>query len=398
MTTPNENDIRLRPLLGIGLLTRILIDTGTQMFFPFLPIFAAGIGVSTVVLGRLLSIRSLMGLFSPAAAPVVNQRGYRYVLRLGLLVAGLGYLLIGASSNLWLVVPGMILAGIGSYTFIPALQAYLSAYLPYNRRARGLGFVELGWALSGVVGLFLVGEIIARTSWRVPLIGIGAGLIIAGLLYSLMPPARREQTPDGPVDSRPLGARAVAYAHLGEHQRSAWAAILTNGLVIFAALHTFISYGTWLVDAFGLGPSGLGRVALLIGLADLAGASLVTVASDRIGKRRGFIVATGAGVGAFLLLPWLGSMTLPLAIVGLVLARFAFEFSLVGLIPLLSEQAPAQRNKVLALGTTAALLGSSAAGFTGPAAYVRFGLPGLAIPSAIIMALALLVVVVAVRE
>lgn len=398
MTTPTESGVRLRPLLGAGLLTRLLIDTGTQMFFPFLPIIAEGLGISTVTLGRLVSLRSLTGLFAPASAPAVNLRGYRYVLRLGLLVAGVGYLLIGLSSSLWLVAPGMVLAGLGSYTFVPTLQAYLSAYLPYGRRARGLGFVELGWALSGIVGLFLVGEIIALTSWRVPFVGLGVALIVTGLLYSLLPAAHGSGSEQETAEALPLRQRLLAYTYLGERQRSAWAAILTNGLIIFSALHLFISYGTWLSDQFGLGAAELGRVALLLGLADLSGASLVTLASDRFGKRRGFLLGAAAGVVAYLLLPYLGSQTLALAVAGLVLARFLFEFTLVGLIPLLSEQDPAQRNKVLALGTTASLLGGALAGWTGPWAYEQFGLVGLAVPSAVLMFLAGLIMATLVRE
>lgn len=389
---------RLRPVLVIGLLTRILTDTATQMFFPFLPIFAAGLGITAVTMGRLVSLRSLMGLFAPLSAPVVHVRGYRFVLRLGLLAAGLGYLLIGASNNLWLVVPGMMLAGLGSYSFIPTLQAYLSANLPYERRARGLGFVELGWALSGIVGLFLLGELIARTSWRAPFYVVGGGLVAAGLLYSLLPAAHGRASTEPPAERRPLPQRLRDYTHLGDDSWSAWAAILTNFLVIFAAIHTFISYGSWMVDAFGLGPQGLGRVALLLGVADLAGASLVTLASDRMGKRRGFLISSALGVGAFLLLPVMGALTLVPALLGLLLARFAFEFSVVGLIPLLSEQVPNQRNKVLALGATAGLLGSTAAGFTGPWAYARLGLAGLALPSAALLSLAWLLVRQFVRD
>jgi predicted MFS family arabinose efflux permease len=388
----------MRPVLVIGLLTRILTDTATQMFFPFLPIFAAGLGITAVAMGRLVSLRSLMGLFAPLSAPIVNARGYRFVLRLGLLAAGLGYLLIGVSNSVWLVVPGIMLAGLGSYVFVPTLQAYLSANLPYERRARGLGFVELGWALSGIVGLFLLGELIARTSWRAPFFVVGGGLVVAGLLYSLMPAAHGREVAQPPAERPAFGQRVHTYTQLGDNSWSAWAAIFTNFLVIFAALHTFISYGSWMVDAFGLGPAGLGRVALLLGVADLAGASLVTLAGDRIGHRRGFLISSAIGVAAFLLLPVVGGLALAPALLGLLLARFAFEFSIVGLLPLLSEQSPLQRNKVLALGATSGLLGSTVAGFTGPWAYARFGLAGLALPSAVLLSLAGLLVWQFVRD
>lgn len=376
---------RLRRLLGIGLISRILTDTGTQMFFPFLPIFAAGLGITAVAMGRLVSLRSLMGLFAPFSAPVVNRHGFRFVLRLGLIVAGLGYLLIGFSNGLWLVVPGMVLAGLGSYVFVPTLHAYLSANLAYDRRARGLGFVELGWALSGMVGLFLMGELIARTSWRAPFFVVGGGLVVAGLLYGLLPAVHGRAAAEPAAESVPWRQRVRTYTQLGEKQSSTWAALGAYFLIIFAAIHTFISYGSWMVDDYGLGPAGLGRVALLVGVADLAGALLVTLAGDRIGKRRGFLISTAAGAGAFLLLLVLGRSTLALAVVGLLLARFACEFSIVTWIPLLSEQVPAQRNKVLALAATVSLLGSTCAGLTGPWAYARYGLPGLAIPSAALL-------------
>ncbi len=395
---PASPETSVPRLIGAGLTARILIDTGVQMLFPFLPVFAAGLGTTAVTVGRLVSIRSLMGLLAPAASPVTERRGYRFTLRTGLLLAGLGYLLLAASTNLWTAMLAMILAGLGSFTFVPTLQAYLSAYLPYKRRARGLGTVELGWALSGIVGLFLVGELIARTSWRVPPAILGAGLLLMALLYGLLPATPVSARPQADPEARPLAARLSAYMQLGSHGRSAWSAVTVNGLVMLAAMHTFISYGSWLVDSFGLGPAALGRVALTLGIADFIGASLVTLASDRIGKRRSFILATAGGAAAFLLLAWLGGVALTTAVGGLFLARFAFEFSLVSLISLLSEQVPSQRSKVMALATASALIGTAVAGLTGPWAYARFGLVGLALPSAVMMLASCLAVMTAVWE
>ena len=94
---PNDNDISVTRLLGIGLATRLVVDTGVQIFFPFLPIIAQGMGLSTVVLGRLVSLRSLTGLFSPLFGTMADQRGYRFTMRLSLLLAGVGFCAIGLS-------------------------------------------------------------------------------------------------------------------------------------------------------------------------------------------------------------------------------------------------------------------------------------------------------------
>ena len=51
----------------------------------------------------------------------------------------------------WMVVAGMMLAGLGIGIFVPNLQAYVSGKLPYTLRARGLGMIEYSWALTGII-------------------------------------------------------------------------------------------------------------------------------------------------------------------------------------------------------------------------------------------------------
>ena len=62
----------------------------------------------------------------------------------------------------------MLLVGLGSFSFVPTLQAYLSNRLPYQQRARGLGILEYAWALSGIVGLYLVGQLLDMAGWQMP--------------------------------------------------------------------------------------------------------------------------------------------------------------------------------------------------------------------------------------
>lgn len=395
-TAVAAEEVSVRRLLGAGLAARILLDTGVQMFFPFLPIFAQGLGTTAVAMGRLVSLRSITGLLAPLSSPLTARFGYRFVLRLGLVVAALGYFLIGVSGNLWLAAVGMVLAGLGTFSFVPTLQAYLSTYLPYNRRARGLGIIEMGWSLAGIFGLFLVGEIIARTNWRVPLFVVGGALLLAALYYRTLPAAGAGRKARAAV-GQGVGASVRAFMMLGANRRSAWSALLVFGLVLFAGMHLFISYGTWLVDAFGLGPAQLGRVALITGVGDLSGVLLVTLLSDRLGKRRSALLATAASALFFLLLPALGTMIVT-AVGVLFFARMSFEASVVSIIPLLSEQVPAQRSKILALGTSSGLVGSAISGLTGPWAYARFGVWGLALGAAVGIAVACLLLWTQVRE
>lgn len=390
----------VRRLITIGLVTRLLVDTGIQLFFPFLPVVAAGLGSSEIVLGRLVSLRSATGLLAPLFGVLADRRGYRTVMRLGLFLAALGYLAIGASRNLWWVVVGMLLAGLGTFAFVPTIQAYLSARLPYARRARGLGILEYGWALSGMFGLFLVGQLIAVAGWRAPLFLLSGGLFLAWLYYQALPPAQPFPAPSPPTSADqlvPLSTRLRSFFALGENNRSAWSVIITGSLVMFAAMHLYISYGVWLVAEYGLNPAQLGRIAFLVGTADLAASALVSLVSDRLGKRLSVLLGSVSSIVAYTVLPLLNTAVLP-AVLGFVATRLAFEFTLVSNLTLLSEQAPAQRGKSLTLGAAGSLLGAALAGFTGPLAYARFGVWGLGPVAAIVMVGALLMVLGRVRE
>jgi predicted MFS family arabinose efflux permease len=383
-------------LIGIGMGTRFLVDTAKQMFAPFLSIFAAGMGLDIVALGGWLAVRNAVGITAPAFGALADRIGYRRVLQAELLLSAAGMFLIGASHSLWMLALGMVVMGIGSAAFVPTLQAYLSAMLPYNRRARGLGIVEYAWALANIVGLFAMGYVIGLTDWRAPFHILGAGLALSALLFrgeraaGIVP---RSASPD----NRSALARLRDSVSFRANGASAWATIVVMGLLVIAGINVSIVYGAWLQAEYGLRAAALGATALVIGAADLCGSVLVSVAVDRLGKRRSVLGGLWALLVALLLLPFL-NRGLALALGGIALMRFAFEFTIVSLIPLLSEQTPDERGKALSLGAVLGLAGGTIASITGPWAYTHHGVAGLAVISVAAAVMGIVVVVAWVRE
>jgi len=53
-----------------------------QIFNPYLTIFAEGLGVDVILMGRLVSILSAMGILAPVLGAVADRLGYRLVMRL----------------------------------------------------------------------------------------------------------------------------------------------------------------------------------------------------------------------------------------------------------------------------------------------------------------------------
>jgi predicted MFS family arabinose efflux permease len=428
--------LTFRRLVGTGIGTKLLNDTNVQIFNPFLPVIASGVGVDVVMLGRLVGLRNLMGLSAPVGAAIGERHSFRTVVCVSLLVEAVGLGLVGAASGegvgLVLLVLGMVLCGLGIAGFVPSLQAYSSTHLPYERRARGMGMIEYAWALTGIVTLFLAGRLMEATTWRAPFLVLSGLMVVAAIVFARLP---REDHPhdvvpdratiaaeamgdsvtalaldevlagvdrrtagegEGEIAARPATG-ALAFVRLGPGSRSAYAQILAGSLLYFSAFQVLLVHGLWLQDQYGVTAAGLGTVALVFGVFDLAASVSVSLFVDRIGKRRSVLDGMVTGVGAYLLLPVLDT-GLVAAVAGLTLARTVFEFTIVSHFPLLSEQLPAQRGRVLTLATSAGLLCSTAAGFVGPWLYERSGIGAVAVLSAVTMAAAAALVAAFVRE
>lgn len=399
-TTSQQADVSFARVILFGVTAKFAIDTGIQIFNPYLATFAEGLGVDVIVMGRLISLVSAMGIIAPLLGALADRLGYRLVMRLALLSGALGALLTGSSAHLFVAAIGLVLMGIGFAIFAPMLHAYLSAIVPYQQRARGIGMVEYSWALANIVGLSLAGQLIALTNWRLPFFVLSAGMATAWLAYSRLPPvppARKPQRTASLSHRRHWAQRVRAYFDLGPNARSAWASILTGAFNFFASLHIVIVHGVWLAREYGLGPASLGLIALVMGIADLCGSVLVSLISDRVGKRRAVLLGTSGSLLVYLALPML-NVGLATAILSLILLRFAFEFSIVSNISLLSEQVPDQRGKVLTLSAVFYLTSNALVGFTGPWAYTRFGVWGLGPVSAAAVSISLLIIWRWVRE
>jgi predicted MFS family arabinose efflux permease len=393
-------DITFARLLGVSMAARFLVDTGIQTFSPFLPMIAAGLGVDIVTLGRLLSVQNLVGLASPALGAAAERRGYRLVMRFSLLSGALGFLLIGVSRQLALALAGMVLIGLCLAGFIPTLVAYLSARLPYARRARGLGILEYSWALSGIVGMLLVGQLIAVAGWRAPFFIISVGLGLMVILFGLLPATKTEYSQE-PLSGDPIAGswrqRLTGFFDLGAGARSAYSAILASSLNFIALMQFNLAYGAWLSERYGIGPAQLGTVALLLGCFDLCASVSVSLFTDRLGKRRSVLLGAGGGVVGYACLPFFDVGLAP-AVVAFAVTRGFAEFFLVSILSLLSEQAPSQRAKVMTLNVAAMQIGFTIAGFSGPWLYTYYGVSGLAICSTLVLAVGGLVVWLRVRE
>jgi predicted MFS family arabinose efflux permease len=349
---------RLRYQIALFTLARAALNTGHRMVYPFLPTFARGVGVDLEAVALAVTARAGLGLVSPVFGALADRHGRRLTMIAGLLIFATAMVLV----TLWPTYPALfaaiVLAGTSKLLFDPAMQAYIGDRVTYGQRGLALALTEVSWSGAFLVGIPLLGWLIARTdAWQTPFPLLGAGaLLAAALLWRLIPP---DGMAGGEHPTLAGGVRLVL-AH-----RAALAG-LSVGLLISASNETIgIIYGAWMEEAFALKVTALGASAIVIGVAELVGEGAVAGFVDRLGKRRAAAGGIAANAVTCLLLPALDSRV-ETALVGLFLFYLTFEFAIVSSIPLMTELVPGARATLMAANVTAFSAGRMTGALLGP--------------------------------
>ena len=362
--------------------TRFVVNSAVRFVYPFLPAIARGLGIDLTQAGLLLSARWVSGLATPALVRA-SGGGNRRLVVIGLSLFTLGMTVTAASGVFSGALVGFAAVGLAAPTFALAAQSYVSDRVPYHRRARALAVMEITWSLALLLGAPAAGWLIGRLGWQAPfwaLAGVAA-IAVVTVWWAL---ERDTAAPLGATPSLRLDRRAVTVV-------AVMALFLTGGEL------TFVVYGAWLEDRFGLGLLALGAVSSVVGISELTGESATFAFTDRLGKRRSIALGLAVAIVGYLTLAAVEG-TLVVGVGVLAVALLGFEFSIVSWIPLATEVRPMARPRFLAVATMVSALTRAGGAALGPALYARFGLPGNAVASALLNAAALALLVVGLRE
>ena len=332
----------------VFVIVRTIMNTSVRMVYPYLKVFETGLGVDQKMIAIALTSRQLAGVAGPFLASVADSRGRKTGMLLGLLllIAGTGLVIVfpGYASFVLVLVLGLL----GNFVFVASMQAYLGDRVEYERRGFVLGLTELGWSLSFLVAVPLMGWLINQFGWKAPFPVLG-GLSIISFLY--------------------LMARLPADDAHGSSQMSLWRNFgrvfsfppAIAGLVMGASLSASnelinVVFGVWLKDSFAIEIAGLGATAFVIGVSELGGEGLSSLLADRLGKGRAVASGILVYIGCILLLPMLGKSYIG-AIIGLFFIYLTFEFAVVSSMPLMTEVLPKARATLMAVFIASMSLG-----------------------------------------
>lgn len=351
-------------------LVKLAINVSLRAVYPFAPALARGLGIPTLQLTDLIALRNFTGVLSPLFGPLSEQFGRRAIIVVaGLLFAGSSFA-VGIWPSLGVFAAMLILTALAKVIFDPAVYGLMGDAVPYDRRGRFTGFLELSWSGGMFIGAPLTGLLLGLYGWTMPFVFLGGFTLLgSGVLWLVLPADTAVQAVDR-LSLRKMG-------HIVRRSPVVWSVVAFVFSTSLASELVLINFGVWLesqyaieIEAVGqlaFGRSlaflgGIGVVTTVIGIGDAAGELFILFFSDRIGKRR-LVLISGTLLGGTLLMLGVLTTSFWLAMTLVLLLFFFYEVTYVTGLPLFNERLPKARAvmhaMVLAGTASGRLLGGS---------------------------------------
>jgi len=341
-------------------LSRTIVNASLRITYPFLPVFARGLGVEPTTLAMGFSIRAFIGAFGPFLSTVADTHDRKTGILLGVGLFTVGSGVVGVWPTLAGFIVGTSLIVLGNGVFIASLNAYLGDHVPYEKRGRMLAITETSWALAFILVVPVVRILLESFVWMTPFyIFAGIGVLFLLLFLWLLP-----------VNHIPRTKENTLWQNLGR-VFATWPALagLIMGIVFTIANETVnLIFGVWIEDQFGLNFAALTAASVVIGVSELGGEVSAGLWVDRFGKRRMIWLFLGLNSLAAILLP-LTNGSLIGAMVGLGFFYVTFEVVLVSTLTLMTEVLPTARATMLALTVAGFSLGRMLGDVIAPGLY-----------------------------
>jgi DHA1 family tetracycline resistance protein-like MFS transporter len=379
---------RLFPILGITFIDVL----GFSILVPILPYFVRHFGASYVAVGALFAAFAFCQFVSaPLWGNVSDRIGRKRVLVISQIGATLGWTGLAFAPTLAWVFVARIVEGISGGN-ISVTQAYVADRVDVAERSRAFAFVGAAFSAGLVLGPLAGGLLLARYGYRAPFL-LAAALQLVTLAVTLL------YLPED------IAARAetAAAARLSDIPRyfadRSIAPVLVQKLAFSLGLYAWFSVFALVLGAVsGFTPSQISYFFAGFGAASIVFQLFVVGRLvDRVGVRTTSNLGFAAALGFFALVPLMHDR----AVLAIQIVLFAFGLSVANatLATLLTDSAPERvRGTVLGVGSSLEAIAGVSMPIVATAVFATYGAPYSGAISAVFVAVALALGVVAQRR
>ncbi len=310
-----------RATLGTCCLTHVLHDGFSDALYVLLPVWQAEFAFSLTQVGLVKSVFSgSLAAFQIPLGLLAERWGERGPVVAGTVVAGIAFAALGLAGGAVVLVPVLVLVGLGAAVQHPLCSSMVSSAYEGGARRSALGIYNFSGDLGKVVMPGLAALVAGALGWRWATGGIGVfcALAAGGIWVAL---ARLG------VGARPSQARRRRQAGPGGDDGGGWGIREGRGFCVLAAIAVldfavrtaFLTFVPFLLIDKGAGVETVGLALALVFGGGALGKFLCGVLAGRLGIVRTVIISeliTGVGIVLLLPLPLAASLVL-LPVIGL---------------------------------------------------------------------------------
>jgi MFS transporter, DHA1 family, inner membrane transport protein len=348
---------------------RLVINITKRFAYPFVSAIARNFAVPVESIQNVIALSNGTGLLSPILGTISERYGRKPVM-LGLLIMMSLMSFVGAIfSNYGVFILVMFAFGIGKIIYDPTFQSYLGDVVPFNRRARVMGFGELSWAFALVIAAPAVGFLLDTTTMQSVFIFMGIALTLGSIGVWLF----TESDVKSKADRQAIKfiSPVTSFRIISQHPPAIFSLIFAICLTFSHELF-FINYGLWMEQSFDLVLTALGTVTIVIAVAEIVGEFIVITIADRIGTKLTSMSGMLVAAIMFAIIPFL-SFSLPIALFGIFVMFVGIETAIVASFPLFTEILPNARAIMMSANMGAHSLGRVLGAAVGGIIYATTG-------------------------
>jgi MFS family permease len=346
-----------RRTMAVACGAHVLHDGYTDLLYVLLPLWQAEFGLGYAEIGLLRALYvGVMASFQMPAGALAERFGGPLVLGLGTALAGVGYLLAGASIGFALLAVALILGGLGSAVQHPIGAHLVSEAFSGQRSRVALARYNFSGDLGKMAFPAMTAGLLTLMPWRAVTATIGiCGLVAAAAILAVRGLPGRAEKPRKVV--RQPGS--AGWASMGR----GFSLLLAIAMIDSATRMGFLTFLPFLLKSKGADLPMIGVALTLV----FAGGAAGKLACGWLGVRLGVVWATfvtegltAAGILALLPLPFFAGLAV-LPVIGMALNGTSSV--LYGTVPELV--APARRQRAFSIFYT----GGVGAGALAPVLY-----------------------------
>ncbi|HET7036409.1 MAG TPA: MFS transporter [Thermomicrobiaceae bacterium] len=347
----------------IVLALAIAIFTGTlnvYLLTPFLKLIAADFGVSEAAAGQLSTTYAVAaGLVGLVVAPLVDRYQRRRLLYLAVTIIALATVFSAVAPSFTLLLAAHGLAGFGAAFGGSSCFAIASDAFPdLTKRNRCLGLVIAAGGASSVIGVPILTQIAAASSWRWAAAALLVPCAAATLLIGVLPSQHLRPRTTFVRDY------LASYRRVVRNHETRWLYLGTLTLAMAEAAPLIYSASIW-QGLFDLSLQSFGWIFLLGGICYAVGSNLAPVVLRRYPPRTVCIAAAALQMMAALVFPLANnSLAASLVIYGIFVVTLG-ALGIVALNVLLQDSLPNDRGAVLSLDGVVGKAGTAGAAIFG---------------------------------